>query len=215
MSLIILDIGSGASIPDEQAARRIVESVGANVPAKHLSSVVLKAQLFESAPPNQPLDREVFAKLHRMGSDRNIRVTSSVFDLPSLSFLLGFEPHFVKIACRPALYPLIGEVPRKIPVFASYDCRTVEKRGVLSSYKVDVGMSCVPEYPAKRSDYPESPTLAYSDHTVGLELYRELKPQIWEKHYVLEKGDPANPDSQGGFAITPEDLRVLFPNRQR
>jgi len=132
-----------------------------------------------------------------------------VFDIGSLNFLLSYHPVFVKIACRPDLYCLIGEVPRKIPVYVSVPAN--ENVDVPHYYYMS-GISalwCVRKYHADIEDYDGCwITDGISDHTVGWDLMRKYNPEILEKHIVLER-DPDNPDS-GPFAILPEDLEGII-----
>lgn len=199
---IILDVGSGRSLPDEKAARAVVEAVAAVDTHKH--EIVLKAQLFHDAPPNKPLCFSVFDTLFTYGEEKGYKVTASVFDVPSLAKLLYYPIPFVKIACRPDLYWLVGEVPRKVPVYVS-----IKGKGSpveLDKYEDVLRMDCVPRYPAEIADYNLDSGLI-SDHTVGLELFEKAQPCIWEKHFVLKR-DPKNPDS-GPFAITPDELATI------
>lgn len=191
---VILDLGSGKSTHNDiDYVKWIIESIKAVDPEKH--AITLKFQLFSEAPPNVPLKHEVFDYAYEHSP---YPVTASVFDKESLAFLLNRERSvpFVKIACRPDLYWLIDEVPRGIPVYASYNDKP-------PGPMVDAALFCVPEYPAPIGKYTLSPYV--SDHTIGLDLLKRNKPVIWEKHLVLER-DPDNPDA-GPFAIDPAQLK--------
>jgi sialic acid synthase SpsE len=189
-------------------ALRMVDGVVRKDTRKH--TITFKMQLFQSQPPNIPLDWYVFDAIYRYVLSLGYTCTASVFDLPSLEFLLKYEIPFVKIACRPDLYYLIGHIPRGIRVVVStphypYHRDLVYKEGVTV-------MVCVPSYPAHVNDYPERDglfqCLYISDHTIGLNLWYTYQPLMWEKHLVLEYDD-RNPDA-GPFASTPEELgRVL------
>jgi sialic acid synthase SpsE len=204
MSLqIVLDVGSGATLPDYAAVDRIVDAV------KHAwasdNDVVLKAQLFTNIPPNKPLELPVFDHLYTKADKADIKVTASVFDEQSVKFLLGYPVPFVKIACRPDLYWLGNLVPRGIPLYVSYDCRDPNAAGKIPE-KADVALACVPEYPAQFNDYRSWVRWSgVSDHTAGLYLFQEIHRDtteitVWEKHLVERRGDPKNPDS-GEFAL--------------
>lgn len=130
-------------------------------------------------------------------------MTSSVFDKESLEFLLGFDIPFVKIACLPALYPLIGEVPRKINVHASVTADWIE----FPPHENITWFTCVRKYPADISDYITR-SIYVSDHTVGWYLFRDWNPEKIEKH-LCPAHEPDNPDS-GPFAVTPEELREVI-----
>ena len=207
----IFDVGSGASLPNKQA---VIDTVDALEPVlehkkRHQDlEIIIKTQLFRDIPPNTPLDREIFLWLKDYGEKKGFQVTSSVFDIESLAFLLAHDPCLVKIACRPDLYWLVGEVPRKIPTLVSYDRRDHTSLNNIPR-KTDYTLACVPTYPANIKDYFIGNGLWISDHTVGLELFKRTNPAIWEKHFVLKKNDPNNPDSMGGFALDPEELKQI------
>lgn len=203
---LILDCGSGASLPDAATAFRFVDEVAKRDGHKH--EIVFKAQLFEEAPPNTPLDWEVFDALYDYAAARGYQCTSSVFDKRSLGFLLEHDIPFVKIACRPDLYWLEGEVPRRVPVYISYTGKVPLE--YLEDTSVDM-MYCVRKYPAEVSDYPQTRRGldAISDHTVGWQLFQEHTPHawIWEKHLKLP--DTTGPDA-GPWAVTPDELAEVI-----
>jgi sialic acid synthase SpsE len=200
---IILDVGSGNSIRNNIDVRLIVDAIKEIDTGKH--DIVIKAQLFENQPPNTPLPRFIFEDLYQYSKRKGYKCTASVFDMESLKYLLQFDVPFIKIACRPELYWLIGEVPRKIPVYVS-------STNVCPEMHNDFGTTfllCVPKYPALIDDYGHKPWIVgISDHTIGLDLLKEYPPVIWEKHFVLEHND-TNPDA-GMFAVTPEELRSIL-----
>jgi len=200
MSQIILDMGSGNTCKNSvDYAYKMIDAVAAIDSHKH--EVIFKWQLFKDEPPNVPLDHLVFGRAYAHAKGLGYKTTSSVFDKESLDFLLNFDIPFVKIACRPRLYWLIGEMPRKIPVYISWDGKQVAPMG---SY---TRMFCVPAYPADLKDYRDG-ELAYSDHVKGLKLWNKWHPDIWEKHFILED-DPNNPDC-AGHAIKPDLLKEVI-----
>ena len=216
MAQVILDFGSGNTCKNDVAyIKRMIDALVAIDTHKH--EVVIKWQLFKEPPASGggslggkdiPLTHEAFTAAYEYAKEKGYRCTSSVFDKESLAFLLGFDVPFVKIACRPDLYWLAGEIERKIPVYISADMRpgpdSAERRKwLMLSTEI---LSCVPKYPADIRDY--SWDTAFSDHVEGLGLWKAYKPDIWEKHFCLER-DPSNPDS-GPFAITPEELREIL-----
>ena len=208
----IFDVGSGASLPDFEAVIAIVDALEPILEHKKTNpdlEIIIKTQLFKDIPPNKPLERDVFLYLKNYGESKGFQVTASVFDMDSLSFLLVHDPCFVKIACRPDLYWLAGEVPRKIPIVVSYDVRDELVNWDRLPPKYNYPLACVPTYPAKIEDYKFPGRLYISDHTVGLELFKQEAPVVWEKHFVLKKNDPNNPDSMGGFALDPEELKQI------
>lgn len=198
---LILDIGSGMSIPDLYTGKKIIDSVAAR--DKHKHKIIFKTQLFKDIPPNKPLSFEMFHFLFDYASESGYKLTASVFDEESLAFLLTFPIPFVKIAAPPQYRYLVGKVPREITVYASnYSGRDGNLRS----------LACIPKYPATLEEYMQIPWIAYydgvSDHTVGWELMALLQPDILEKHYCLEHTE-GNPDA-GEFAITPSELKEVI-----
>jgi sialic acid synthase SpsE len=151
------------------------------------------------------LDRYLFALLASECDRNGLEAAASVFDETSLEVALGYKISHIKIACRPDLYFLVGHVPRQVPVHLSHDFRILDQA---LPAKVDVHLSCIPEYPAALEDYDHRFDYGVSDHTVGLDLWNRSRPAVWEKHLVLERSDD-NPDS-GLFALLPEDLEGLL-----
>jgi hypothetical protein len=198
MSQIILDMGSGNTCKNSiDYACKMIDAVAAIDAHKH--EVIFKWQIFLDEPPNIPLEHEVFRSAYEYAKEKGYKTTASVFDKESLDFLLEFDIPFVKIACRPRLYWLIGEVPRRIPVWVSWDWES-------DMPNADVILTCVPNYPAKLDDYRKNKHL--SDHVEGLSLWYRDSPNIWEKHFILED-DPTNPDA-AGHAIKPDLLKEVI-----
>jgi len=168
--------------------------------------IVIKWQLFNDCPPNEPLDRTLFVYAYEYAKKLGYQTTASVFDRSSLDYLLTFDIPFVKIANRPDLYWLAGEVPRKVPVIRSVrwgTARVSEKEKILC---------CISEYPATRSDYVANFTVealshGISDHTTTFDLWHDYQPDIIEWHYKLE--DSTGPDA-GEFARTPKQLEGIL-----
>ena len=204
MSEIILDMGSGNSCHNSiDYACKMIDAVAAIDSHKH--EVIFKWQLFSNEPPNLPLDHLVFSRAYSYAEAAGYKTTSSVFDTRSLDFLLNFEIPFVKIACRPKLYWLAGEVPRKIPLYVS-EYKTNIWREWDWGYKM---LFCVPQYPAPPDEYMARVDGCYiSDHTIGLDIFKTKHPAIWEKHFILED-DPKNPDA-AGHAIKPDLLKEVI-----
>ena len=204
MSRIILDMGSGNTCRNRyDIAKRMVDVVADSDSRKH--EVIFKWQLFFDEPPNKPLHHTLFAGIYAYAEHRGYRTTSSVFDEASLKFLLDFDIPFVKLACREHVYPLHKLVPRRLPIYVSL------KPGSFAALHLmhhDVSLCCIPQYPAKLEDYPTG-RHNYSDHVEGLGLWEREAPEIWEKHFVLKKDDPDNPDA-AGHAIGPEELRQIL-----
>ena len=203
---LILDIGSGNSLPDADTAIKLIDEIIKRDTGKH--EVIFKTQLFESAPPNKPLEWKTFNEAYHYAKGKGYHLTSSVFDHDSLDLLVkmydspNWRLPFIKIACRPDLYWLIGEIPRRIPVYYSVNDDTL----VHAAPENGVMMLCVPKYPALYVEYHSAK--AISDHTVGWQLLKDYQPEILEKHICLEHND-TNPDA-GAFAVTPEELSEIL-----
>lgn len=204
---IILDISANTHKNDEAYYKRMIDELAKVDTRKH--EVILKWQLFTRERGDNTLpDPYMFFRMSEWAfHTHGYKTTTSVFDLPSLDYLLSLKfPYklpFIKIANDRSLDYLIGEIPRKYEVYKSvstmkeyYDDR---EDGVDSLF-------CVSKYPANIKDYPRT-VMRISDHTVGLELWHRNHPHIFEKHYKL-------PDSTGldagDFAITPQELRSIL-----
>ena len=212
MSQIILDISANTHKNNEFYIFNMIDELKYMDTGKH--EIIIKHQLFEKAGDNIPLNHSVFKSAYYYAKDSGYKTTSSVFDLPSLNYLLKFDIPFVKIANRPDLYWLSGEVPRKTFVYVSAhylkDIMNVHSDLYLS-WTTRV-LYCESKYPAEISDYDHLAKNIYaydgiSDHTIGLELYKKYKPQIWEKHFKLQ--DSTGLDA-GAFAITPDELAEIL-----
>lgn len=213
MSQIILDFGSGNSCRNDKAiVKKMYDEIEKVDTGKH--SIVCKWQLFKEARLNIPLDRDVFDFAYKYGSKLGYAVTSSVFDKESLDFLLQFDVPFVKIANNRKLYWLIGEVPRKVPVYVSYG--SVDELKQVAEKQDIIRMLCVSQYPTDMKKYELlfdiSAAFMYneygiSDHTTNFGLWYRYQPKIIEMHYKL-------PDSTGldagPFARTPAQLAEIL-----
>ncbi len=218
MAQIILDFGSGNTCRNDLGyIKRMIDALAEIDHHKH--EVIIKWQLFNAELPSGGgsiigndivLQHHSFEYAYGYAKDRGYKTTSSVFDKESLAFLLGYEVPFIKIACRPELYWLIGEVPRRVEVYASaaegWATYTTKDERPISA---DVSLTCVRQYPARLEDYSIGDTW-YSDHTEGLALWKREAGNIdiWEKHFVLER-DPSNPDA-GPFSCIPDQLAEIL-----
>ena len=202
MSLFVLDMGSGNTCKnDRKIIDRMIHEVADVDTGRH--DIILKWQLFKSAPPNVPLEWDAFRYAYEVADRLCFRTTSSVFDLESLRFLMGFDVPFVKIANRPDLYQLAEY--STVPVYISTS---------QSGYNIKdaVMMACISEYPATLEMYENAFTkdeLRFvSDHTEGWDLYTKHDPIVIEKHFVHVR-DLGNPDA-GPFSVTPTQLAEVL-----
>ncbi len=192
--MIILDTGSGnGNGNDIEYQKDLIDSLEGK-------DVIIKYQLFLDAPPNKPLKREVFKRAYNYAKKKGLQVTASVFDRDSLQFLQEFDTPFIKIAGNPKYYYLARGI--KTPLVVSY--LATPEMGKRASI---MPLCCVSRYPAQGIQYEKNFTPHWlsqgiSDHTEGFDLYHKYQPEVWEKHYVLERGD--SPDG-GVFAMVPGD----------
>jgi len=179
--------------------------------------IICKWQLFEKAGDNIPLLPDVFDYAYQYGTRLGYKVTSSVFDKNSLDFLLEYDVPFIKIANNRDLDWIIGEIPRKIPIYVSYgDSKDV--KGMIYSQNIMV-MVCVSKYPSTINEYESKfemlssgPFSCYkevgiSDHTTNFGLWYRYQPEIIEWHYKLD--DSIGLDA-GPFARTPSQLAEIL-----
>jgi sialic acid synthase SpsE len=204
MHRIILDLGSGNSCKNNlETVYKIIDSIP-NDPR-----IVIKWQLFQKAGNNIPLERKIFTEAYTYAKNKGFLTTSSVFDLPSLNFLLTFKAlPFIKISNNPKYYDLIEKIPRETPVYVSWNGQGHKPSG-------DVVMSCISKYPAQQSDYYKAfsnPEMEYalSDHTIGIELAIKMNPRYYETHYKIFGATGLD---AGAFAKYPHDIKNLIELR--
>lgn len=202
MAQFIIEMGSGNTCRNDVGlVREMIDAVASVDSGRH--TVMMKWQLFDSAPPNEPLLWRVFAYGYGYAYERGYMSTASVFDSSALVFLRHFDVPFIKIANQVALHGLaVGGGT----FYMSYAAAGKEPACQLP-------MACVSEYPASVQTYEDRFTTAelkraVSDHTVGWELYHRYQPLVIEKHFVLEHSD-TNPDG-GPFAVTPAELAEVL-----
>ncbi len=218
MAKIILDFGSGNTCKNSwQYAKRMIDELYAVDTGKH--EVIIKWQLFKEAGQNIPLHKSIFDLAYVYADKLGYKTTSSVFDKESLDFLLQFDVPFVKIANNRNLDYLIGEIPRKIPVYVS-----VGGHNEYSTYKSilnsgDKVLLCNSKYPSTLEDYEKwyylknnreisyRYDMTFSDHTTNLALWYRYQPEVIEWHYGLE--DSTGLDA-GPFMRTPAMLAEVL-----
>ena len=204
--MIILDFGSGNTCRnDKRIVKKMYDELAA---ATDRRDIVVKWQLFEDEPPNVSLDDEVFDYAYYYGKSLGFDTTASVFDWEAVTFLVQYDVPFIKIANRRNL----GGVADLAREFGDIVYQSVPDGKLYQLCQGAFPLCCVSEYPAQPRTYKERFSrgqlrTSISDHTVGWQLYKEYKPMIWEKHFVLEHSD-YNPDG-GEFALTPDDLRKM------
>jgi len=208
--MFILDISANTFKNDKQIVAQMIEEIYKIDKKKH--KIIFKTQLFEKAGDNIPLDYDVFEYMYKYAYTYGYEVTASVFDIPSLKFLLYHKVPFVKIANDRTKDFLIGHVPRNIQVLVSVGNAT---EYIQMNYAVTPLFS-VKKYPAKLEDYennfallahPKHYFLGISDHTENWDLYNKYQPKIYECHYKLE--DSTGLDA-GPFARTPKQLAEVL-----
>lgn len=216
---IILDISGGNTHKNDWAyAKRMIDEVAAVDNHKH--EIILKPQLFVKAGDNIPLKAIIFDKMFHYSKKLGYKMTASVFDEISLAFLLLYEPCFIKIANRRDLDWLIGEIPRKIPVYKSvspeeYWGGGIGDAGLRWAFEHTIHLLCVSKYPATATDYLKDKPASLSnlkpyglsDHTIGIDFVKEQEPQAYECHFALE--DSTGLDA-GPWAKRPKELKEVL-----
>jgi len=206
--MIILDFGSGNTCKNDiKYVERMIDELKAVDTGKH--EIIIKWQLFTHAPPNERLGLVVFEHAYNYAAEKGYKTTASVFDKRSLWFLLSFDVPFVKIANRPDLYWLAGEVPRRIPVYVSGNADFYAE---FKWQNGDIPLACISDYPATALQYYDQFGAMLSrghisDHTTCFQLWHEWQPTTIEWHYKL--ADSTGLDA-GDFARTPAQLEGIL-----
>ena len=205
--MVIADMGSGnTSLNDYNYIRKMIDAIAKVDPERKF---ILKWQLFKSASPNISLLPECFEYAYKYAENLGYKTTASVFDKESLDFLLQFDIPFVKIANRPDLYWLIGEIPRKISAVISWNKLWMSDIPNFIKNKDHI-LYCVSKYPANIKEYEHYPKVGFSisDHTTSWDLFLKYIPETYEFHFCLNH-DEKNPDG-GLFARTPEQISEVY-----
>jgi sialic acid synthase SpsE len=201
---IILDISANTHKNDMDYFKEMIRIVKYVDNKKH--EIIIKGQIFEKAGDNIPQEKKLWGYMMNFCEEYGYKLTASVFDKPSLNFLLFFNPCFIKIANNRELDWLIGEIPRKIPVYQSLSPK--DYWGHTNLRNDHVYLLCVSKYPAKVSDYEYKLwPRAISDHTIGTELVSRYRPDIYECHFCLE--DSTGLDA-GPWAKRPDELKEIL-----
>ena len=209
----ILDFSSGNTCQNDLAIiRKMIDSLAEVDPERKF---IIKWQLFKEAGKNIPLHIGAFNYAYEYAKKLRYKTTASVFDIQSLEDLfLYLNPCFVKIANRPDLYWLIGEVPRKIPVIVSTSRGNDLPLSIFDPEYIihDHILQCISEYPTdikkyENEFYEEELKTGISDHTTNWDLYLKYRPRIYECHFKLE--DSTGLDA-GEFARTPKQISEIY-----
>ena len=217
---IILDMSSGNTCKnDKNIVKKMIDAINAIDTDKH--EIIFKWQLSLDDGINVPLDHDVFDCAYWYAASSGYRTTSSVADLESLKFLLQYDVSFVKIPNDRSLDWLIGEVPRKIPVYVSCNdsymmtniwCNEWEYKDNITP------LACISKYPATIEEYVQeyqadnfcgylARKCPISDHTTDFTLWHKYQPQIIEWHFKLESSTGLD---SGPFARTPSQLAEIL-----
>ena len=209
---IILDISANSTKNDDAYLKRMLDELKAVDTGKH--EIIIKGQLFRRAGDNIVMTRDHYRYMHNYAKELGYKCTASVFDYPSLQFLLDFalEIPFIKIANSTKHYWIIGEIPRKHRLYVS------NHHGEGMSYEdASSGIEkfdCVSKYPASIVDYEGMFSPNLSDHTIGWELFKSKekkkhnKLKRYECHYALE--DSTGLDAESGVCRTPAQLKEIL-----
>ena len=206
MAKIILDFGSGNTCKNNwDYTKQMLDELKAVDTGKH--EIIIKWQLFKEAGDNIPLDKRIFDLAYVYAEKLGYKTTASIFDKESLEFLLQFDVPMIKIANNRSLDWLIGEIPRRIPVYVSgnKNLADIPYHGLKS-------MACISKYPAEIEEYekyyfPHQIKRAVSDHTTNWDLFNKYKSEIIEVHYGLS--DSTGLDA-GLFMRTPAMLAEVL-----
>jgi hypothetical protein len=201
---IILDFGSGNTCRNN--TKIISEMIDELAKIDIKRQCIIKWQLFLSAGDNEKLKHSSFEYAYIYARNYGFQTTASVFDVPSLDFLLNYKIPFVKIANNKSLYNgVMSYIPASVRTLASWSIR--KPIGINLDY-----MCCISKYPAKLSDYeeafnPEDLIKGISDHTTDFKLYNKYNPEIYEVHYKLYNNTGLD---AGPFARTPLQLKEIL-----
>lgn len=202
--MIILDFGSGNTCKNN--TKIISEMIDELAKVDIERKCIIKWQLFLSAGENIPLTRDSFSFAYNYARDYGFKTSASVFDVPSLDFLMKFKIPFIKIANNKTLHNnIMHYIPPDILTIASWNAQKPIGINVET-------MCCVSKYPAKVSDYeetfnPEDLRKGLSDHTTDFVLYKKYNPNIYEVHYKLYNNTGLD---TGPFARTPLQIKEIL-----
>ena len=219
--MIIIDMGSGNTCRNDlEVAKdmisKVTEALGST------ENCFLKWQLFEEAGDNVPLNIRIYREMLMYAVDQGWedKITASVFDEVSLWRLLWAHSGistipFIKVACRPDLYPLTQVLPIADTWIVSVS-NEADMRVMIERPEVRKALFCVSEYPAQESDYAwfrfaqiyaleEYAKMGISDHTEGwLQLKEQCFILAYEFHFRLPESTGLD---AGPWAKTPEQIK--------
>lgn len=212
---IVFDVGSGNLSHNEPGYfKRVCEMAADLFPMRKWVRTVLKAQLFKNEELGIPLRFDVYKEFVREANKNGFMATASVFDAESLYEALSFSPTpFIKVACINELYPLIGRVPRKVPVVVSVPTQDEWAR-LQTAFPDIVLLCCVREYPANlfaylglfHSDFLMEGISDHSPTKDEFELLEAYTPRVYERHIALNetKGEKVR-----AYASYEEDIKKM------
>jgi sialic acid synthase SpsE len=208
MSTIILDFGSGNTCKNDKDYIKVMYDQLKKVDSgKH--NIIVKFQLFKFSGPNIPLKQEIFDYAFKYGLESGYKVTSSVFDMASLDFLInryGDKIPFIKIANRRDLDWLMDYIPQSIDIIIS-KTESLFLPGIKNKIEE---MWCISQYPAEFESYEKLSIKKgdnISDHTEDFSLFEKYCPKIVEWHYKLDYSTGLD---SGSFARTPQMLSEIL-----
>ena len=204
--MIIIDMGSGETCQnDEHIVQRMIDELAAV--CTHKDEVVLKWQLFEEMPTLEPLRHEVYAYAVAYAEKKDFKTTASVFDGPSLEYLIKWKPPFIKLACREYLLRYLKTIERH-DIKAIVSIASPNRKSYIGKANY---LCCVPKYPASPNEYESmfwgNLSVGISDHTSDFRLYTKYQPWIYESHFKLE--DSIGADA-GPWSKTPAQWREIL-----
>lgn len=219
--MLILEMGSGDTCKNDlDQIRAMIDAVAA---ADLNKRCILKWQLFleQKFEHVDTLSRTSFRFAFDYAWSKGFKTTASIFDETSLKFLLQFNVPFIKLACRTNEYEfrkdahgLIGYIVRNKPLILSCESHQAINDTIFSEFYnplYDNILACVPHYPAVADEYLSRFDMSelvngISDHTIGLGLYKAIRPRIFEKHFVLSWQTSLDKD----WAVDENSLKELI-----
>ena len=212
--VFILEMQDGMMCQNNtRVVKAMIDSVIKYRPEK--TELIFKWQLYKKIDNGLemiPLAQKVFDFAFKYAHGLGFKTTASVFDLDSLLFLSQYNPPFIKIACKTDKYEWrkgLWEMAMRMP-YNRYFMSVKSEDDYTRVFPYATPLCCVPNYPATQKEYFQNfgdlLKFSISDHTKGMDFYREYYPSIFEKHFYLPGLDSYDKD----WAMTPEDMRWIL-----